>query len=44
MPVAVLSKSPRIALIFLIIHYIGFTCRQISHLPMLAPGSMVFDR
>ena len=24
--------------------YIGFTCRQISHLPMLAPGSMVFDR
>lgn len=24
--------------------YIGFTCRQISHLPMLAVGSMVFDR
>ena len=24
--------------------YIGFTCRQISHLPMLAAGSMVFDR
>ena len=23
---------------------IGFTCRQISHLPMLAVGSMVFDR
>ncbi|MDO6725209.1 GntR family transcriptional regulator [Celeribacter halophilus] len=25
-------------------NYISFTCRQISHLPMLAPGSMVFDR
>ncbi|MEO0485876.1 MAG: GntR family transcriptional regulator [Pseudomonadota bacterium] len=24
--------------------YIGFTCQQISHLPMLAAGSMVFDR
>lgn len=24
--------------------YIGFTCMQISHLPMLAVGSMVFDR
>ena len=24
--------------------YIGFTCDQISHLPMLAVGSMVFDR
>lgn len=24
--------------------YVGITCRQISHLPMLAPGSMVFDR
>ncbi|MEM9435625.1 MAG: GntR family transcriptional regulator [Pseudomonadota bacterium] len=24
--------------------YIGFTCKQISHLPMLAAGSMVFDR
>lgn len=24
--------------------YVGFTCRQISHLPMLAAGSMVFDR
>ncbi|MEM6499043.1 MAG: GntR family transcriptional regulator, partial [Pseudomonadota bacterium] len=24
--------------------YVEFTCRQISHLPMLAAGSMVFDR
>lgn len=24
--------------------YVGINCRQISHLPMLAPGSMVFDR
>ncbi|MEM6728197.1 MAG: GntR family transcriptional regulator [Pseudomonadota bacterium] len=24
--------------------YVGFTCQQISHLPMLAAGSMVFDR
>ncbi|PSL19734.1 GntR family transcriptional regulator [Shimia abyssi] len=24
--------------------YVGFTCDQISHLPMLAVGSMVFDR
>jgi GntR family transcriptional regulator of vanillate catabolism len=24
--------------------YVGFTCQQISHLPMLAIGSMVFDR
>lgn len=24
--------------------YVRFTCSQISHLPMLAPGSMVFDR
>ena len=24
--------------------YVGYTCRQISHLPMLAVGSMVFDR
>ncbi|MFY0647640.1 GntR family transcriptional regulator [Sulfitobacter geojensis] len=24
--------------------YVAFTCRQISHLPMLAAGSMVFDR
>ncbi|WP_146347906.1 GntR family transcriptional regulator [Phaeobacter marinintestinus] len=24
--------------------YVGFTCDQISHLPMLAAGSMVFDR
>jgi GntR family transcriptional regulator of vanillate catabolism len=24
--------------------YVGFTCEQISHLPMLAAGSMVFDR
>lgn len=24
--------------------YISFTCKQISHLPMLAAGSMVFDR
>lgn len=24
--------------------YIGYTCQQISHLPMLAIGSMVFDR
>ena len=24
--------------------YIGYTCGQISHLPMLAVGSMVFDR
>lgn len=24
--------------------YVGFTCTQISHLPMLAVGSMVFDR
>lgn len=24
--------------------YIGYTCEQISHLPMLAVGSMVFDR
>ena len=24
--------------------YVNFTCRQISHLPMLAVGSMVFDR
>ncbi|MEM6312125.1 MAG: GntR family transcriptional regulator, partial [Pseudomonadota bacterium] len=24
--------------------YVGFTCGQISHLPMLAVGSMVFDR
>ncbi len=24
--------------------YIGYTCAQISHLPMLAVGSMVFDR
>ena len=24
--------------------YVKFTCRQISHLPMLEPGSMVFDR
>jgi len=24
--------------------YVSFTCRQISHLPMLAVGSMVFDR
>ena len=24
--------------------YVSFTCRQISHLPMLAAGSMVFDR
>ncbi len=24
--------------------YVGFTCKQISHLPMLAAGSMVFDR
>lgn len=24
--------------------YVKFTCDQISHLPMLAPGSMVFDR
>jgi len=24
--------------------YVGFTCRQISHLPMLSAGSMVFDR
>ena len=25
-------------------NYVGFACEQISHLPMLAPGSMVFDR
>ena len=24
--------------------YVGYTCQQISHLPMLAAGSMVFDR
>lgn len=24
--------------------YLGYTCQQISHLPMLAVGSMVFDR
>ncbi len=24
--------------------YVGYTCKQISHLPMLAVGSMVFDR
>lgn len=24
--------------------YVSFTCKQISHLPMLAVGSMVFDR
>ncbi len=24
--------------------YVGYTCQQISHLPMLAVGSMVFDR
>lgn len=24
--------------------YVGYTCEQISHLPMLAAGSMVFDR
>jgi len=24
--------------------YVGFTCKQISHLPMLAAGSMVFDK
>lgn len=24
--------------------YVGFACEQISHLPMLAAGSMVFDR
>jgi len=24
--------------------YVGFACQQISHLPMLAVGSMVFDR
>lgn len=24
--------------------YVGYTCGQISHLPMLAAGSMVFDR
>lgn len=24
--------------------YVSFTCQQISHLPMLAAGSMVFDR
>lgn len=24
--------------------YVGYTCSQISHLPMLAVGSMVFDR
>jgi len=24
--------------------YVGFTCQQISHLPMFAAGSMVFDR
>ncbi|MEM6478401.1 MAG: GntR family transcriptional regulator [Pseudomonadota bacterium] len=24
--------------------YVSFTCKQISHLPMLAAGSMVFDR
>jgi len=24
--------------------YVGFTCKQISHLPMLAVGSMVFDK
>lgn len=24
--------------------YVGFTCEQISHLPMLSAGSMVFDR
>lgn len=24
--------------------YVAFTCRQISHLPMLSAGSMVFDR
>jgi GntR family transcriptional regulator, vanillate catabolism transcriptional regulator len=24
--------------------YVGYTCEQISHLPMLAVGSMVFDR
>ena len=24
--------------------YVAYTCEQISHLPMLAPGSMVFDR
>lgn len=24
--------------------YVAFTCDRISHLPMLAPGSMVFDR
>ncbi|MEO0388001.1 MAG: GntR family transcriptional regulator [Pseudomonadota bacterium] len=24
--------------------YVGFTCRQISHLPMLSVGSMVFER
>ena len=24
--------------------YVSFTCRQISHLPMLSVGSMVFDR
>ncbi|MEM6498643.1 MAG: GntR family transcriptional regulator [Pseudomonadota bacterium] len=24
--------------------FVGFTCQQISHLPMLSPGSMVFDR
>lgn len=25
-------------------NYVGYTCQQISHLPMLAVGSMVFDR
>ncbi|CUH88869.1 Carbon starvation induced regulator [Phaeobacter sp. CECT 5382] len=25
-------------------NYVGYTCEQISHLPMLAVGSMVFDR
>lgn len=24
--------------------YVGYTCEKISHLPMLAVGSMVFDR
>lgn len=24
--------------------YVGYTCERVSHLPMLAPGSMVFDR
>ena len=24
--------------------YVGYTCQRIAHLPMLAPGSMVFDR